>query len=298
MPTLDLGKVVGPQGPQGERGPEGAAGATGPEGKQGATGPAGPAGPAGPTGPQGLQGEPGEQGPAGPQGPQGLQGIQGPKGDPFTYEDFTEEQLAALKGPKGDDGAPGKDGANGKDGAPGPAGAAGPNTVSTDTTTGITGLLKGNGKTIDAAVSNIDYLPVKNPNVSGNLAILGSIFIPGGKIDLGLLGTNKGTIVNLSEPTNGSDAANKDYVDKLKPTVQTITLTQSGWDGAAQTVDCTGIITDETKQIVDIAPKVSDFKAYCDAGCYVSSIAEDELTFTCSKAPEADLTVYVSIQNV
>ena len=29
-----------------------------------------------------------------------ITGITGPKGDPFTYEDFTEEQLAALKGPK------------------------------------------------------------------------------------------------------------------------------------------------------------------------------------------------------
>ena len=29
-------------------------------------------------------------------------GIKGDKGDPFTYEDFTEEQLAALKGEKGD----------------------------------------------------------------------------------------------------------------------------------------------------------------------------------------------------
>lgn len=30
------------------------------------------------------------------------QGDQGPKGDPFTYEDFTEEQITALKGAKGD----------------------------------------------------------------------------------------------------------------------------------------------------------------------------------------------------
>ena len=40
-------------------------------------------------------------------GAQGLPGEQGPKGDkgdPFTYADFTAEQLAALKGPKGDDG--------------------------------------------------------------------------------------------------------------------------------------------------------------------------------------------------
>lgn len=35
---------------------------------------------------------------------QGLEGPQGPKGEPFRYEDFTQEQLESLKGPKGDDG--------------------------------------------------------------------------------------------------------------------------------------------------------------------------------------------------
>ena len=38
------------------------------------------------------------------QGVQGPQGEPGPKGDPFRYEDFTAEQLEALKGPKGEDG--------------------------------------------------------------------------------------------------------------------------------------------------------------------------------------------------
>ena len=40
----------------------------------------------------------------GAQGLPGEQGKQGPKGDPFRYEDFTPEQLEALKGPKGEDG--------------------------------------------------------------------------------------------------------------------------------------------------------------------------------------------------
>jgi len=40
-------------------------------------------------------------------GLQGPQGEPGPKGDPFRYEDFTPEQLAALKGPKGDKGEDG-----------------------------------------------------------------------------------------------------------------------------------------------------------------------------------------------
>ncbi len=38
--------------------------------------------------------------------------LQGPKGDPFRYEDFTPEQLEALKGPKGDKGEDGRDGAS------------------------------------------------------------------------------------------------------------------------------------------------------------------------------------------
>lgn len=62
-------------------------------GVQGIQGPQGPKGDKGDVGPQGVQG------PTGPQGPQGPQGIQGPKGEDgqsFTYDMFTEEQLAEL----------------------------------------------------------------------------------------------------------------------------------------------------------------------------------------------------------
>ena len=48
----------------------------------------------------------------GAQGLPGEQGKRGPKGEPFRYEDFTPEQLAALKGPKGDKGEDGRDGAS------------------------------------------------------------------------------------------------------------------------------------------------------------------------------------------
>lgn len=61
-------------------------------------------------GTQGVQGKQGNQGPQGSQGEQGPRGEQGPKGDkgdPFTYADFTPEQLEALKGPKGDKGEDG-----------------------------------------------------------------------------------------------------------------------------------------------------------------------------------------------
>lgn len=46
-------------------------------------------------GPQGIQG---------PRGVQGVQGVQGPQGKAFTYQDFTQEQLEALRGPQGPSG--------------------------------------------------------------------------------------------------------------------------------------------------------------------------------------------------
>ena len=60
-------------------------------------------------------------------GRKGNDGNKGDKGDPFRYEDFTAEQLAALKGEKGDkgeDGAKGEKGEDGKPGAPGKDGKA------------------------------------------------------------------------------------------------------------------------------------------------------------------------------
>lgn len=128
----DAGLFIGPQGPAGETG------ATGPQGPAGEPGPAGETGPMGPAGPPGEKGDPfvyedftPQQLAAltGPQGPQGETGPQGPKGDPFTYSDFTQEQLAALTGPQGPQGPAGPQGdpgPTGATGAQGPAGETGP----------------------------------------------------------------------------------------------------------------------------------------------------------------------------
>ena len=62
-------------------------------------------------------------------GDRGADGQAGPKGDAFTYADFTPEQLEALKGPKGDrgdNGPQGEQGLQGVPGVPGPQGEAGP----------------------------------------------------------------------------------------------------------------------------------------------------------------------------
>ena len=126
--TRSLRGEQGPQGETGDTGPQGQRGEQGdrgepftyadftPEQLEGLTGPAGPAGPrgergergdtglTGPTGPEGPKGDAGDPGPKGDAGDPGPEGPRGERGDPFTYADFTPEQLEAVKGPKGDAG--------------------------------------------------------------------------------------------------------------------------------------------------------------------------------------------------
>ena len=55
----------------------------------------------------------------------GPRGMRGDTGAAFTYADFTQEQLAALKGEKGDTGAQGPQGEKGDTGQQGPQGEKG-----------------------------------------------------------------------------------------------------------------------------------------------------------------------------
>ena len=59
-------------------------------------------------------------------GQKGDPGPKGDKGDPFTYADFTPDQLEGLKGPKGDKGESGPKGDQGIQGVAGPQGQPGP----------------------------------------------------------------------------------------------------------------------------------------------------------------------------
>ncbi len=74
---------------------------------------------------RGERGETGEQGARGDTGEQGPPGVQGEKGEPFRYEDFTPEQLEALRGPQGETGARGAQGPPGEKGDPGERGPQG-----------------------------------------------------------------------------------------------------------------------------------------------------------------------------
>lgn len=121
----DAGELRGAPGPAGPKGDAGAAGRDGSDGVScthswegtvltvtSASG----------TSSSDLRGPKGDDGAIGPQGPAG---ATGPKGEAFTYADFTPEQLAALVGPRGERGETGPQGATGATGPQGPRGEDG-----------------------------------------------------------------------------------------------------------------------------------------------------------------------------
>lgn len=85
-----------------------------------------------------------------------------------------------------------------------------------------------------------------------------------------------------------------------KATSVAVTLTASAWDSFAktQTVTASGVLADETKQLITPAPALASQAAYYEAVILCTGQAANKLTFTAKTIPTADLTVYVTIQEV
>ena len=86
----------------------------------------------------------------------------------------------------------------------------------------------------------------------------------------------------------------------IKPKCVTVTLSSSGWDSTAktQTATVSGVLADETKQLITPAPALASQTAYYNAGIRCTGQSANKLTFTAKTIPTADLTVYVTIQGV
>lgn len=84
---------------------------------------------------------------------------------------------------------------------------------------------------------------------------------------------------------------------------QTITLSASSWDSATktQTVSVSGILADETKQIIHVSPSTAsadNMNLYYDSGIIATGQSENSLTFTADKIPASDITVLVSFNQM
>ena len=85
-----------------------------------------------------------------------------------------------------------------------------------------------------------------------------------------------------------------------EPVSTAVTLSASGWNSSSktQTVTVSGVLADETKQLITPTPAIASQEAYYNAGIRCTGQSADKLTFTAKTIPTADLTVYVTIQEV
>ena len=113
-------------------------------------------------------------------------------------------------------------------------------------------------------------------------------------------GTGAVQLKNISNPDDLTDAANKAYVDSLKPDRQIVTLSASGWSGNAQTITVQGVIADQSAQDIDIscADKASA-DAWAAGGVWCSNpTTANRLTFTCTTPPTANITLRIRLWEV
>lgn len=114
---------------------------------------------------------------------------------------------------------------------------------------------------------------------------------------------NNRRITNVATPTSDTDAANKAYVDSLKPKATKITLTVADWDSTSkdQTVAMSGfgITSDATKQEIRVMPVDATIdSAYISNGVQCIGQGDNLLRFGCDTIPTEAIEVYVVVQSV
>lgn len=115
----------------------------------------------------------------------------------------------------------------------------------------------------------------------------------------GSLGDEPVRLMSLATPVDASDAVNKEYVDAQIPKAVLVTLAASSWGSdLTQTVTATGVLADETKQMIFPMPIMDDLPAYHEAEILLVAQATNSVTFTATVAPEEDIRVYICYQNV
>lgn len=88
----------------------------------------------------------------------------------------------------------------------------------------------------------------------------------------------------------------------VSATQRTVTLSSTGWtasgDVYTQTATVSGVSATETAQEIHITPATASMTAYMESGVYASAQAANQITFTASKVPTANLTVYALIKTL
>lgn len=92
--------------------------------------------------------------------------------------------------------------------------------------------------------------------------------------------------------------AGADDVTAAMPKLSVVTLQASAWSSNTQNATVNGVSANETSQKITVAPSSASRATYNDCGVQCTAQAANRLTFTCDKAPSANLTVYVTVEEV
>lgn len=89
-------------------------------------------------------------------------------------------------------------------------------------------------------------------------------------------------------------------IGNLTPSACKVTLTASGWDSSAKTQSATvsGVLEDESKQLIMPMPAGTSMSAYNEAGIQMTAQAANTVTFTADTVPKVDVEVWVVVQSV
>lgn len=83
-----------------------------------------------------------------------------------------------------------------------------------------------------------------------------------------------------------------------KPISRQITLASENWSNNMQTVTVSGILADESKQLIQYMSAIASYEAYKEAGISCIGQGNNTLTFKCETVPSASLSLYVVFQEV
>ena len=170
------------------------------------------------------------------------------------------------------------------------------------------------GYSVIASINGLVFAPLFT--IQSREVVFATGLSLGGYIDVRYNNPNAVVANELSVPSKASDllfnkgttgltatnvqAAIEEVNEKIPsaPKSVTVTLPASGWSSNTQTVTVSGVLADETKQLIQPMPAMASQSAYYGAGILCTNQAANSLTFTCQEAPSSDLTVYVVIQGV
>ena len=113
-------------------------------------------------------------------------------------------------------------------------------------------------------------------------------------------------VAAVSEHNSNADAHADKFaavnaaIGNLTPSACKVTLTASGWDSSAKTQSATvsGVLEDESKQLIMPMPAGTSMSAYNEAGIQMTAQAANTVTFTADTVPTADVEVWVVVQAV